>query len=81
VEDALHLAGSGLGSHQIEIVREFQTVPAIVSDRHKVLQILVNLIANAELTHKECYPEGRFRCGGNHTLPQKSLLPEIWKRP
>jgi signal transduction histidine kinase len=32
---------------QIEIVREYEELPTIVSDRHKLLQILVNLLSNA----------------------------------
>jgi len=32
---------------QIEIVREYEQVPPISTDRHKLLQIIVNLISNA----------------------------------
>ena len=32
---------------QIEIVREYAELPLVMSDRHKLLQILVNLISNA----------------------------------
>ena len=32
---------------RVQIVREYRQVPAIMVDRHKVLQILVNLIRNA----------------------------------
>jgi PAS domain S-box-containing protein len=47
VEDALQINAAGFTKDGIEIVREFQTVPPISVDRHKVLQILVNLHSNA----------------------------------
>jgi signal transduction histidine kinase len=34
--------------HGIEIVREFSPTPKVAADRHKVLQILINLVQNAK---------------------------------
>lgn len=34
--------------HDIEIIRDYQDLPKFVLDRHKVLQILINLIRNAK---------------------------------
>ena len=48
VEDALKLQASSLAKHGIEVVREFASVPPAIVDRHKTLQILVNLIRNAK---------------------------------
>jgi signal transduction histidine kinase len=48
VEDALNLAAAGLARHHVKVVRDFQPVPPILTDRHKVLQILINLITNAK---------------------------------
>jgi two-component system NtrC family sensor kinase len=48
VEDALLLNTASFGRHRIEIVREFNTVPSVAIDKHKVLQILVNLASNAK---------------------------------
>jgi signal transduction histidine kinase len=48
VEDALRLAAADLSRHQIEIIRDIQETPNLVTDRHKVLQILINLITNAK---------------------------------
>jgi signal transduction histidine kinase len=48
LEDALKLEGSGLTRHGIEIIREIEEVPSVIVDRHKTLQILVNLIRNAK---------------------------------
>jgi PAS domain S-box-containing protein len=47
VEDALRMNANGLSRHDIEIVKEFQEGLAINVEKHKVLQILVNLFRNA----------------------------------
>jgi PAS domain S-box-containing protein len=49
VEDALRLNAGALTRHQIKVEREFPSeAPKITVERHKVLQILVNLIKNAK---------------------------------
>jgi PAS domain S-box-containing protein len=48
VEDALQMHTAALARHGILVVREYQEVPVISIDKHKVLQILVNLIRNAK---------------------------------
>ncbi|HYG24853.1 MAG TPA: PAS domain S-box protein [Verrucomicrobiae bacterium] len=48
VEDALRMNWSGLAGQHIEVVREFQEAPAVTTQKHQVLQILVNLIRNAK---------------------------------
>ena len=48
VGDALRINTSGLARHGVRIERRFADVPMVVTDRHKVLQILVNLINNAK---------------------------------
>ena len=48
VEDALRMNAGAMERHQVEVLREYsEAVPATV-DKHKVLQILVNLIRNAK---------------------------------
>lgn len=48
VEDSLRMIAGALIRHGVEIAREFADVPAVNVDKHKVLQILVNLIRNAK---------------------------------
>ena len=48
VEDAIRMNNGAMSRHQVKVVREFAHVPAIFADRHKVLQILINLIRNAK---------------------------------
>ncbi|HTV47475.1 MAG TPA: PAS domain S-box protein [Phycisphaerae bacterium] len=48
VEDALRINGESLERHRIKIVREFEELPRILMEKHRVLQMLVNLIGNAK---------------------------------
>src|SRR5687767_11473820 len=48
VEDALQMHTAALARHGVLVVREYEEVPVISMDKHKVLQILVNLIRNAK---------------------------------
>ena len=48
VEDSLRFNENSLDRHDIKLVREFSTVPPVTVEKHKVLQILVNLVRNAK---------------------------------
>ena len=48
VEDALRLHSGAYARHGITVIREFGQVPLLRIDRHKVLQIMVNLLSNAK---------------------------------
>jgi PAS domain S-box-containing protein len=48
VEDAIRLNSGGLSRSRIEVVREYDPSATANLDKHKVLQILVNLVRNAE---------------------------------
>jgi PAS domain S-box-containing protein len=49
VEDALHMNAAAFDRHQIRVVQEIdQDLPAVCVDRHKVLQILINVFSNAK---------------------------------
>jgi signal transduction histidine kinase len=48
VDDALQINSVGIGRNGIKVVREYEDVPHVTVDKHKVLQILVNLITNAK---------------------------------
>ena len=47
LDDALRMNDGSFHRHQVHVVREFELVPAINSEKHKILQILVNLLRNA----------------------------------
>ena len=48
IEDALRLKQESLERHGIRLEREFVSDRPVMADRHKVLQILVNLLGNAK---------------------------------
>ncbi|HVU34853.1 MAG TPA: PAS domain-containing protein, partial [Opitutaceae bacterium] len=48
IEDALRINQDGLLRHRVAVDRDLRANPVITIERHKVLQILVNLISNAK---------------------------------
>lgn len=57
VEDALNLNNGTLTRHGVQVVRQYDShAPAVTVDRHKVVQLLVNLIGNAK---QACDASGR----------------------
>jgi len=48
VEDALRINANTLLLHRIQVIREFSAMPPVIAKKSKVLQILVNLVRNAE---------------------------------
>lgn len=69
VEDALSINAAGFGRHEVQLVREISPVPPVVTDRHKVLQILVNLVNNAKYALDKASGDRRLvvRVAGNGT--------------
>jgi PAS domain S-box-containing protein len=59
VEDGLRMNAGALARHRVEVVREYEDVPPINVDKHRVLQILVNLIRNAKYACDESGREDR----------------------
>jgi signal transduction histidine kinase len=59
VEDALRMNASALARHDVKIIREFADVPPITVERHKVLQILVNLVSNAKYACNDSGGDGK----------------------
>src|SRR5262249_48765709 len=48
IEDSVRLSAGAFTRHGIELHREFEPTAPITVDKHKVLQILVNLMRNAK---------------------------------
>ncbi|MES1165938.1 MAG: PAS domain S-box protein [Verrucomicrobiota bacterium] len=53
IEDALRIHREALERHRITVVREFSPAPALTIEKHKVLEILVNLLSNAKFACDE----------------------------
>ena len=54
VEDAVQINSAALTRHGVKLIRQFEDVPPLMVDKHKVLQILINLIRNAKYALDEC---------------------------
>jgi ligand-binding sensor domain-containing protein/signal transduction histidine kinase len=48
LEDAVRINADALARHAVELTRDYRTQPVLTMDKHKVLQILINLIRNAK---------------------------------
>ena len=57
-EDALRMRSASFDRHQIEVIRDYEDLPLIMIDRHKVMQIIVNLLGNAKHAIADAYPTG-----------------------
>jgi hypothetical protein len=53
VEHALLMNSRALARHDVEAIREFANVPPVAVEKHKLLQILVNLIRNPKFACDE----------------------------
>ena len=63
-EDAIRMNLGAFERHGITITREFSAVPLVTVDKHKVLQILINLMRNAKYAMDELGPpEKRLTVG------------------
>jgi PAS domain S-box-containing protein len=56
LEEALRINADALARYDVTTIRDYQARPVIATDKHKVLQILINLVRNAELA---CVDSGR----------------------
>ncbi len=56
VDNALRMNASSLMRHDVELVRDFRLRPMVTADTHKIVQILINLVRNAQLA---CDDSGR----------------------
>jgi len=81
IENALHINLISLERHKIEIVREMQNLGEVDIDKHKILQVLINLISNAKnaLTQSEQTGERRItvRLRTTDHGPEKRLRFEV----
>jgi len=60
VDDALRINAAALTRHQVKEVRQLRFLPPMMTDKHKVLMILVNLISNAKYAMDDTPPEQRI---------------------
>ena len=53
VEDALLMQSAAFARHEVRLLKEFVEIPPFLLDRHKVLQILINVLNNAKQAFDE----------------------------
>jgi signal transduction histidine kinase len=53
VEDSMRMNEGSLSRHGVKVIRDYAKVPPMNVDKHKILQILVNLMRNAEFACDE----------------------------
>ncbi len=56
IEDTLRINSGSLARHDIDTFRDYQARPVVTTDKHKVMQILINLVRNAKYA---CDESGR----------------------
>ncbi|HZS42439.1 MAG TPA: ATP-binding protein [Polyangia bacterium] len=59
LDDALLLHGSSHQPHELEVTRRYAELPPLLLDRHKVMQIVTNLLSNARRAVCERPPSAR----------------------
>jgi signal transduction histidine kinase len=59
MDDALRVNLISFDRHHVKVQREFQELAPVAIDKHKILQILINLISNAKNSIKHRPPEER----------------------
>jgi PAS domain S-box-containing protein len=74
VEDAIRMNVGAFERHGIRIERTFTPVPHVLVDRHKVLQILVNLMRNAKYAIDELRPPDKRLAIRIHTTDRGRVL-------
>ncbi len=48
MDDAIRINSQSVTRHKIDVIREYEVLPPVVTEKQKVLQILVNLMSNAK---------------------------------
>lgn len=77
IEDVLHLRSSLAAKHEISIERDFEPLPVILVNKHKLAQILDNLIKNGiESIAASASPQRRLTLRTKHQ-PAKSIEIEV----
>ena len=72
-EDALRMNSGALSRHHVTVIKDYQEVPAILGDKHRLLLILINLISNAKFAMSHISDHPREITLGIQMLDQTTL--------
>jgi len=62
-EDALRMNSGALSRHQVTVIKDYQDIPMIMGDKHRLLLILINLISNAKAAMSNVEPPREITLG------------------
>ncbi|XXE51864.1 GHKL domain-containing protein [Pseudomonas sp. R3-56] len=62
-EDALRMNSGALSRHQVSVIKDYQDIPVIMGDKHRLLLILINLISNAKAAMSNVEPPREMTLG------------------
>ncbi|WP_434672146.1 DAHL domain-containing protein [Pseudomonas sp. R1-15] len=62
-EDALRMNSGALSRHQVTVIKDYQDIPMIMGDKHRLLLILINLISNAKAAMSNVEPPREMTLG------------------
>ncbi|WNG52537.1 HAMP domain-containing protein [Archangium minus] len=77
VEDALRINSAGLSRHQVKVQRHMVSLPPVMSDKHKMLMILVNLVSNAKYAMDTVAPSERLLTVTMEQTPANSVRIQV----
>ncbi len=60
VDDSIRINAASFSRHEVNVTREIADVPQLKTDRHKVMQILVNLLSNGKHALDQCDGDRRM---------------------
>lgn len=60
VDDSIRINAASFSRHEVNVSREIADVPQLKTDRHKVMQILVNLLSNGKHALDQCESDRRM---------------------
>lgn len=79
-EDALRMNSGALSRHHVTVIKDYQDVPAIMGDKHRLLLILINLISNAKFAMSHISEHPREMTLGIRILDETTLCLSVKDR-
>ncbi|NUT83006.1 MULTISPECIES: DAHL domain-containing protein [Pseudomonas] len=79
-EDALRMNSGALSRHHVTVIKDYQDVPAIMGDKHRLLLILINLISNAKFAMSHISEHPREITLGIRILDETTLCLSVKDR-
>ncbi|WP_434706254.1 GHKL domain-containing protein [Pseudomonas sp. Z1-12] len=79
-EDALRMNSGALSRHHVTVIKDYQDVPMIMGDKHRLLLVLINLISNAKFAMSHINEHPREITLGIRILDETTLCLSVKDR-